>query len=136
MNLFTVLLQDMEHQWQSEQVKSFIGRDPSGSFGLQARHEPLVACLVPGLARLQLQEGKRLYLAQPGSVVLFRDNVLRLATSQFILSEDRDQLITRMERAWQAAEQELRSVRTSYAQTEQALTRKLWEMSRQGGDYV
>ena len=136
MKVFTVVLQDLLQQWQAEQVESFVAQDPGGSFGIQAWHETLVTCLLPGLARLRLREKGWLYLAQPGSVVVFRDNVLRLATSQFILSEDREQLLARMEQAWQAAEQVLRTTKTSYAQVEQALTRKLWEMNRQGDGYA
>jgi hypothetical protein len=84
---------------------------------------------------LRLEEEGWLYIAQPGAVVLFRGNILRLSTSQFILSPERDQLIAQMEHVWQAAEQGLRTTRTSYLQVEQALTRKLWEMNRQGDGY-
>jgi len=135
MRTFTCLLQDLSHQWQTQQAESFIARDSSGSFGLQARHETYVTCLRPGLARLRIQNEGWIYIAQPGGIVVFRENILRLSTSQFILSKDRDQLVARMEQAWQAAEQGLRTTKTSYLQAEQALTRKLWEMNRQGDGY-
>jgi F0F1-type ATP synthase epsilon subunit len=136
MNVFTVVLQDLLQQWRNEEVESFIAQDPGGSFGIQAHHETLVTCLLPGLARLRIRNTGWLYIAQPGSVVVFRHNALQLATSQFILSEDREQLLDRMEQAWQAAKQGLQSAKTSYAQVEQALTRKLWEMNRQGNGYA
>ena len=62
----------------------------------------------------------------------FSDNVLQLSTSQFILSQDRDQLIAQMEQAWQSVEHDVRRTKTSYLQMEQALSRKLWEMNRDG----
>lgn len=135
MRTFRCILLDFSQQWQTEGAVSFIARDSSGSFGLQARHETCVTCLRPGLARLRILNEGWLYIAQPGTVVVFRENVLRLSTSQFILSREQDQLIARMEQAWQAADQGLRTTRTSYLQVEQALTRKLWEMNRQGDGY-
>ncbi len=135
MRTFTCLLHDFSRQWQTDQALSFVASDSSGSFGLQARHETCLTCLRPGLARLRLQDEGWLYIAQPGAVVVFRENVLRISTSQFILSRERDLLIARMEQAWQAADQGLRTTRTSYLQMEQALTRKLWEMNRQGDGY-
>ncbi len=132
---FRCILQDFSHQWDSERALSFIAQDPGGSFGLRARHETFVTCLQPGLARVHIEDEGWWYIAQPGAVVVFRENVLRLSTSQFILSRDRDQLIARMEQVWQAADQGLRTTKTSYLQMEQALTRKLWEMNRQGDGY-
>ena len=135
MKTFECILQDLSHQWQTQAAVSFIGRDSSGSFGLQARHETFVTCLRASLARLRTQDDGWLYIAQPGTVVVFRENLLRLSTSQFILSKDRDQRISRMEQAWKAADQGVRTTKTSYLQVEQALTRKLWEMNRQGAGY-
>nr|WP_321466432.1 hypothetical protein [uncultured Desulfobulbus sp.] len=135
MNTFHCILQDFSRQWDSERALSFIAQDPGGSFGLQARHETFVTCLQPGLARVRIEDEGWWYIAQPGAVVVFRDNVLRLSTSQFIHSRDRDQLIAQMEQVWQAADQGLRTTKTSYLQMEQALTRKLWEMNRQGEGY-
>lgn len=136
MTPFTIILQDMSHEWHSDTALSFIGRDMSGSFGLQANHETLVTALVPGLARFRCREDQRwLFIAQPGSVVQFFGNTLRLATTQFLLSDNHDLLLRQMDAAWQAAEQTLRSTRRSYVQVEQALARKIWEISRQGGHF-
>lgn len=130
MNSFRLVIQDMNQQWSSETVLSFIGRDGSGSFGIQARHETFVTCLRPGLARFCCVGVGWHYLAQPGAVVLFSGNELRLSTTQFILSDDRDAVVNQMDAEWGAAEQMLRSNKRNIVQIEQALARKLWEMSR------
>ena len=136
MRTFTCRLQALSQQWQSEGALMFIARDPSGSFALQARHETLVTCLRPGLARLRLHDESCLYIAQPGAIVVFKNNVLRLSTTQFILSEDREQLLARMEQAWQTADRGVQTTKAGYLQVEQALTRKLWEMHHRGEGYA
>jgi F-type H+-transporting ATPase subunit epsilon len=132
MNPFRLVVQDMNKQWDSDTVLSFIARDGSGSFGIQAHHETFVTCLRPGLARFRCVDDGWHYLAQPGAVVLFSGNELHLSTTQFILSDDRDALVNQMEAEWRAAEQALRSTKRNITQIEQALARKLWEMSRRG----
>ncbi|MDD2462621.1 MAG: hypothetical protein PHI97_01360 [Desulfobulbus sp.] len=135
MRTFRCRVQDFSHQWESQEALSFIGQDPSGSFGLQAHHETFVTCLRPGLARVHVAEKGWVYIAQPGSVVVFRANVFCLTTSQFILSWERDQLIAHMEEAWQSAHTDVQHTKVSYVQLEQALTKKLWEMNRHGEAY-
>ena len=132
MNRFQLILQDMTRQWRDEQVQSFVASDASGSFGIQAGHETFVTCLRPGLARFLGGDDKWHYIAQPGAVLWFADDQLYLSTAQFILSDQRDQLLEQMDEEWKAAAEALGSTKRSIAQVEQALARKLWEMNKRG----
>lgn len=130
MKTFALVLQDISKEWRDDRVYSFIARDASGSFGLQANHETFVTCLQPGIAGFRGHDRQWCYLAQPGSVVIFIDNHLYLATTQFVMNCDREVLVQLLDTEWRAAEQEIRISKQSIARVEQALARKLWEMSQ------
>lgn len=132
MNTFTLQLNDIAQHLQLDNVCSFIGRDASGSFGLQAGHEAFMTCLEPGLARFHDAQKQWHYIAQPGAVVLFVDNVLQLSTTQLFVSDDRDSLLEQLDAQWHVADQQLGSAKRTITTVEQALARKLWEMNRQG----
>lgn len=129
---FTLQLNDLSQVLHVDNVESFVGRDASGSFGLQAGHETFVTCLRPGLARFRDSAGKWHYIAQPGAVVLFAANRLQLSATRMLLSDDRDALVAQMDAQWQALDRQLGSTRLNITQVEQALARKLWDMSRRG----
>lgn len=132
MSNFSLLLQDAAQQWQSDNILSFIGRDTSGSFGIMARHATFVTCLEPGIARFRDGDGKWTYLAQPGSVLVFRENQLRLSTSQFILSEEHGLLVQKMETLWRSIYQNMNTSKRVTTQMDHALARKLADMNRTG----
>lgn len=132
MSTFTLLLFDINQQCHYDNVHSFVGRDRSGSFGIQAGHETFVTCLQPGLARFRMADECWHYIAQPGAVILFQDQTLQLSTAQFLLSDERETLVSQMDAQWQELDQQLGSTKRNIAQVEQALARKIWEMNRRG----
>ena len=129
---FELLLQDSTHQLQEGRAISFVGRDASGRFGIQAGHEPFLTCLEPGLARFRNDGGVWQYIAQPGAVLRFHQQRLQLITTQFVVSEDRAALLSLLESDWQQAAHTRQLARRNQVQIEQALARKLWQMSRGG----
>ncbi len=52
-------------------MRSFIGEDASGSFGLQAGHARFMTILEFGLARFRTAEADWQYLALPGALLYF-----------------------------------------------------------------
>ena len=135
MKPFSVVINDFTQAWQNDSVSSFVGRDASGSFGILAAHENFMTTLPAGMARFYLPESGWQYLAQPGSVLLFEQGRLYLSTTQFIISDESEKLVNLMESLWQRLEHQKRAARQSQLQIEQALTRKLWEMSKQDNAY-
>lgn len=132
MSTFTLLLHDINQQYSYDKVVSFVGRDGSGSFGIQAGHETFVTCLQPGLARFRMAENRWQYVAQPGAVILFQDNQLQLSASQLLLSDDYGSILSQMDSQWHELDQQLGSTKRNIAQVEQALARKILEMNRRG----
>ena len=88
MNPFALVLCDGTHTERIERVVSFVGEDPSGSFGVLAGHERLMTWLTLGLARFRTDEGPWQYLAVPGAVLYFADNELSISTRRYVIDAD------------------------------------------------
>lgn len=132
MKTFTLIVQDATHAERLDEVLSFIGEDDSGSFGLLADHARFITCLVIGLARTRLaSDGQWRYLALPGGVVYFCDNVLTISTRRFLLGEDYNEISTALQGQLLAEEEQLRAVKASLHRMEEAMLQRLWELNRQ-----
>ena len=128
MNGFTLILRDSSAVTRIENVASFVGEDASGSFGLLPSHTRFMTCLELGLARFRrLDEGWQ-YLALPGAVLVFQDNVLNLITRRYFLDPDYDRITETLTRQVLAEEESLREVKKSLAQLEQEILRRLWKL--------
>jgi F-type H+-transporting ATPase subunit epsilon len=129
-NAFTLLLQDATRSERIEDVTSFVGEDGSGSFGIRANHTRMVTALVTGLARFRVAAGDWQYLALPGAVLYFRDNVLTLSTRHYLRDADYNRISAALQEQLLAEEEQLRSTRESLRRMEESLLRRLWEMGR------
>jgi len=129
-NAFTLLLQDATRSERIDDVTSFVGEDGSGSFGIRANHARMVTALVTGLARFRVAAGDWQYLALPGAVLYFRDNVLTLSTRHYLRDADYNRISAALQEQLLAEEEQLRSTRESLRRMEESLLRRLWEMGR------
>ena len=132
MNTFTLLLQDTRRSERIEAVSSFVAEDDSGSFGICANHARMMTALVTGLARFRTAAGDWQYLAMPGAVLYFRDNVLTLSTRHYLHDHDYTRISTALQEQLLAEEEQLRSTRGSLRRMEESLLRRLWEIDRKG----
>ena len=94
MNVFTLQLYDAIQTQTLSDVVSFTGEDASGSFGIMANHERFMTCLVFGMARIRTLDNNVQYLAMPGGVLYFADNMLSISTRHFIIDTDYEQIST------------------------------------------
>ena len=133
MNAFTLLLQDATRSERIENVTSFVGEDGSGSFGIRASHARMVTVLVTGLARFRVATGSWQYLALPGAVLYFHDNVLTLSTRHYLRDADYGRISAALQERLLAEEEQLHSTRESLRRMEESLLRRLWEMGRREG---
>ena len=133
MNTFRLVLQDATHSERFDGLSSFVGEDASGSFGIQANHDRLMAVLVFGLARFRIGEEPWQYLALPGAVLSFDDNTLTLNTRRFLRDSDYLRISAALQQQLLAEEENLRSVKESLHRMEEEILRRMWEMSRKGG---
>jgi F-type H+-transporting ATPase subunit epsilon len=130
MSSFTLRLQDATHAEKIAGVTSFVGEDDSGSFGILAGHSRMITALVIGLARFRIGADVWCYLAVPGAVLYFRDNVLTLSTRRYLLDDDYMRISQALQQQLLAEEEQLHNMKASLHRMEEEMLRHLWDMGR------
>jgi len=133
MKTFTLLLQDATHAERIEDISSFVGEDKSGSFGILAGHARMMTTLVIGLARYRIASEPWQYLAQPGAVLYFQNNLLTISTRHYFRDEDYMRISSTLQQKLLAEEEALHSVKHSLQHMEEELLKRMWEMRRHQG---
>jgi len=129
---FTLRLQDATRAEVIAGVTSFVGEDASGSFGILAGHARTLGVLIIGLARFRVGRGAWRYLALPGAVLYFHDNVLTLSTRRYLLDNDYMRISQALQEQLLVEEEKLHATRQSLQQMEEAVLKRLWELGRKG----
>lgn len=132
MNSFTMQVYDSQKEIRIEGVTSFVGEDESGGFGILPGHARLMTMLVLGLSRFRCGSKPWQYLAMPGAVLYFADDMLSLVCRHCLIDEDYDRISERLSEELLAEEEQLREVRQRLKNMEEALLKRMWEMRRQG----
>lgn len=133
MKTFTLRLQDATHAEDITGLSSFVGEDASGSFGILADHARIMTSLVIGLARFRIGEQAWQYLALPGAVLYFHNNLLTLNTRHYLLDDDYMRISQALQQQLLAEEEKLRSIKESLHHMEEEVFKRLWQMGRPGG---
>jgi len=132
MKTFTLRLQDATQSEEVGDVTSFVGEDVSGSFGILAGHGRMMTSLIIGLARFRIEKGAWQYLALPGAVLYFHDNLLTLSTRRYLLDDDYMRISQDLQEQLLTEEEKLHSMKDSLHHMEEELLKRLWEMGRKG----
>ena len=132
MKAFTLRLQDATRAEEIANVTSFVGEDASGSFGILAGHARMMASLIIGLARFRIGEDSWKYLALPGAVLYFHDDVLTLSTRRYLLDDDYMRISQDLQQQLLAEEEQLHTMKASLHRMEEEVLKRLWEMGRKG----
>lgn len=133
MNSFQLILQDATHHQQVDDVISFVGEDSSGRFGIMAHHERFITSLDLGLAKFRTVADTWQYLALPGAVVYFADNILTLSTRKYLLDNDYTRISQALQDELLAEEEKLQAMKQSLHRMEEEIFRRMWEMGRPYG---
>ncbi|MCG6939524.1 MAG: F0F1 ATP synthase subunit epsilon [Gammaproteobacteria bacterium] len=133
MNTFTLVIQDVTHAETIEGVSSFVGEDKSGSFGILANHARMMTSLVMGLARYRTGNGAWQYLAQPGALLYFQNNLLTISTRHYFRHENYMQISNFLQQKLLAEEEQLHTIKHSLQHMEQEILKHIWELRRQEG---
>jgi len=133
---FALHLQDALRSERVDDVESFVGRDPSGSFGLLAGHARFMTSLVFGLARFRVAGQAREYLALPGALVYFVGDQLFLSTRRYFRDPDYGRISDLLLDRLAAEERELATIRESLHRLESEMLKRLWELGRSQGASV
>ena len=132
MKSFTLWLQDATRSEEITGVTSFVGVDASGSFGILAGHARMMTSLIIGLARFRIGESVWQYLALPGAVLYFHDDVLTLSTRHFLLGDDYMHISQALQQQLLAEEEKLYAMKESLHHMEEEVLKRLWQMSHRG----
>ena len=130
MNSFTLRLQDATHTEDITGVTSFVGEDSSGSFGILASHARMMTILTTGLARFSKGDDHWHYLALPGAVLYYHDEVLTINTRHYLLDDDYTRISQALQQQLLAEEEKLHNMKDSLHEMEEQVLKRLWEMSR------
>ena len=132
MRSFNLRLQDATHAESIEDVIGFVGEDDSGSFGIQAGHGRMMTSLSFGLARFKLQSGDWKYVALPGALLYFNDDVLTLSTRHFVVDDDYQRISEVMREQLVVEEAELKGLKESLRRMEEEVLRRMWQLGKAG----
>jgi F-type H+-transporting ATPase subunit epsilon len=128
MKSFTLQLQDASQSERIAGVTSFVGEDASGSFGILAGHARMMASLIIGLARFRIGDKAWQYLALPGAVLYFHDNMLTLSTRHYLRDNDYMRVSQALQQQLLAEEEKLHAMKKSLRHMEEEVFKRLWEM--------
>ncbi|MDE2622454.1 MAG: F0F1 ATP synthase subunit epsilon [Betaproteobacteria bacterium] len=109
-------------------VRQFVAADASGSFGILAGHEPMVAVLRYGLARFEDDSGQWHYAAMSGGTLRFAGNRLTVATVQHFLGLERGTLLQQLSAEMARTESDIARARATLTEIEHSLLRHLGDL--------
>jgi F-type H+-transporting ATPase subunit epsilon len=127
---FGLKIQDATHAENIEGITSFVGEDSSGSFGILAGHARFMTILVMGLARYRIGNESWQYLAQPGAVLYFHNNLLTISTRHYFRDQDYMRISNDLQQKLLAEEEELDAVKHSLQHMEKEVLKHMWELHR------
>ena len=130
MKAFKLRLQDATHSEEIVNVTSFIGEDASGSFGLLADHARFMTILSIGIARYRIGESSWKFLALPGAVIYFHNNILTLCTYRYLLDDDYMRISQALQQQLLAEEEKLQTLKESLHHMEEEVFKRLWEIGK------
>lgn len=132
MKTFTLALNDGNGTREFPNVSSFVGEDASGSFGILAGHARMITSLVVGLARFRAADAVWRYLAMPGAVLYFADDVLTLSMRRCLIDEDYTRISAALTQELLTEEQNLQAMKERLRNMEEQILKRIWELGRQG----
>ncbi len=127
MRTFVLKLIDAVQIEEIVDVVSCVAEDASGQFGIQAGHERLMTALSVGLIRLRTVDGRIGYLAIPGAILYFCDNLLLLCTRFYLRGDDYRRLSEELQETLGQERDKVEEIKLSLRHMEEELFRSLWK---------
>ncbi|MCB1693036.1 MAG: F0F1 ATP synthase subunit epsilon [Pseudomonadales bacterium] len=128
MNTFTMRVHGAASSEEISDVISFVGEDATGSFGLLPGHVRFMTSLVFGLARFTTADDVVHYIAVPGAILYFKDNILTLNARTFLIGEDYDRIALELSEALAREEEALAVLKHNLRSIEANVMRRLMEL--------
>ena len=127
MSAFILELASEETAETISDLVSFVGADESGSFGILADREPLATALSYGLCRFRTADERVHFLAIPGGILSFAENVLHVATSRYLRADDGSALLQSLDTRMHSEDESLRAMRETLRNLDRELLSRLIE---------
>ena len=132
MKTFVLRVLDSGGQKEFTDVVSFVGEDASGSFGILAGHERLIASLLTGLARFRTASSDWQYVAVPGAILYFDEDVLSVCTRRCLIGDDYERISAALREQILAEESKMAAMKQNLHRMEEEVFRRLWELGKEG----
>lgn len=130
MKTFQLQLQDARQQQRIAGVRSFVAEDATGSFGILPGHARFMTILVFGMARFRLEDAAWQYLAAPGAVLYFHDNLLSLSTRHYLIDSDYEKISVLLQQQLLIEEDNLHIMKENLHLLEEQMLKRLWNIRR------
>lgn len=130
MTRFVLRLQSALQSDQIDSVISFVGEDASGSFGILAGHARIITCLKYGLCWFRHENDAVEYLALPGGILYFNENILTISMRHYLRSSDYQTMVAALDQELRQEEENLRSMKESIQRLDEEMLKHLWELKR------
>ena len=105
MTKFSLRILEADGVFFDDYVVSLVVPTTEGSFGIQAKHENMIAAVVPGTIKYTLPDGDEIYAAITGGFMKVEDNEVLILAEAAELPEDIDE--RRMAREIEEVKEEL-----------------------------
>ena len=105
MTKFSLRILEADGVFFDDYVVSLVVPTTEGSFGIQAKHENMIAAVVPGTIKYTLPDGDEIYAAITGGFMKVEDNEVLILAEAAELPEDIDE--KRMAREIEEVKEEL-----------------------------
>jgi len=128
MTTFTLHLQSATQDEKINKVISFAGEDSSGAFGILAQHERMMTCLTYGLANFCYDTNETEYLAIPGGLLYFIDNVLHIITRHYVRCKTYQAMVIAIDQNLQNEEKKLKNIKESIQKLDKEMLKSLLEL--------
>lgn len=109
-----------------------IAADDSGQFGILPGHQAMIVVLRYGLVRFCDASGVWHYLALPGGVLRFADNILTIVTQHYFIGDDRYVICEQLAQEMADIDSEIHRARATLAEIEHSLVKRLAALSQRG----
>ena len=132
MKTFVLRVLDSGGQKEFTDVVSFVGEDASGSFGILGGHERLITSLLTGLARFRTASSDWQYVAVPGAILYFDEDVLNVCTRRCLVGDDYERISAALREQILAEESKMAAMKQNLHRMEEEVFRRLWELGKEG----
>ena len=90
----------------------------------------MMTSVIIGLARFRLGMDDWRYLAMPGGVLYFNDDVLTVSTRHYLLDDDYMRISQELQQQLLIEEEKLHTIKQSLHRMEEEVFKRLWELGR------